>query len=399
MGSEACARVDGSAGPPRGARSQRVAPAEVGSRAARSISILALAICSLGCDLESDDDAPPPPTPHAVAPSVATARFGVVVQRPDRRREVLDPADGTVISLTGPGGAALTWILPLPRGDQLLATTASGVLRGRVGESIAWEPAPISSGTTPPRVSASDASADTLVLDRAGAAEYGVVYELSRGASTVPLVEVAYPGGASVSADGAAIVVSGTPMPCPDLRRCPVLLWRVDEAGALARVPTREDRAAYKPQILDEDGQRWLVYQTTANDDSPECAGNLNRCRHDIVRRRFPDGPEELVARGAIAFAAGPVGRRAWLTPDSAECVDITCPTMRLHLIDRVVGDRVIDERAGSVMPLAFSPDGTWLAYRDRAADEIRVVHLGTLAIRGLGAGAPIGWIRLPGAR
>lgn len=365
----------------------------------RPFLLMMLATCFCACDLArpSDDEAPPPPNPHVVA---AAMRVGLVVQRPDRRREVLDPATGTAIPLAGPDGAALTWLLPVGGGEHFLARTATGLMRGRVGESIAFEPAPLPTDASEPRVSASDASIETLVVDRAGSAEYGVVYDVFRRptASTGPTIELAYPGGASVASDGTAIVVSGTPMPCPNLSRCPMFLWRVDDAGVLARIPTREDRAAYKPQILDEDGQRWLVYQTTANDDSPECAASLNRCRHDIVRRRFPDGAEEVIARGAVAFAAGPAGRRAWMTHDSADCSDVTCSTMRLHVIDRVVGDRVVDERAGSVLPTAFSPDGYWLAYRDRVADEIRIVHLGTFGVRTLGSGAPIGWVRLPAA-
>ncbi len=284
-----------------------------------------------------------------------------------------------------------SWVVPIGDGRSFFLAQDGRIARATMGDDVAvsLESAPMYGA-----VIASDTAGDTVVFEKRVPQALAATMSIYRRGQPEPieLHRFAFSGGAAVSSDGRDVVISGVEEPCDNPHRCPISLFRVGADNQLVRIPTRDDRAAYKPQLIDDGGTRWLVYQTTAHDESPECARDTNKCQHDIVRRRFPDGAEETIATHAIAFAQGPNGRRAWLSHDNPDCDTMLCPK-RLHVVDES-GDHVIDERAFWLLPTAFSPDGRYLAYSAREPDNAaKLVSLEDMTVTAIGAGIPRAWL------
>ncbi len=241
-----------------------------------------------------------------------------------------------------------------------------------------------------------------------------MMLRLSPGAKPVKLMTFRYFGGGELAGDGRSSLISGTPTSCTatGLAACPMELWRATlgegaEDAKLDPIRAGIPGAYYQPRfyrghgVLGGDGG--IVYQTTANDTSPDCLANLNTCRHDIVYLPGGDATAtpEIVRKGGFGATFAPGGDRlAFLTLDEPEskCSKLPCFTNSLFVGDFTTRkfDRVVLAGVSILTNHAFSPDGEWLVFRggkDVKDEHTIVCSADGKLCRGLGEGTPQGFL------
>jgi len=349
--------------------------------------------------------APPPrveaPPPAAPPPAPAVRYRALVI---DDTVYAIDPETGAEAALPAfADGTRPTWILALPGGESFFVDRGDAIVRGDAGDPVTYrEPSALAGLPERASLAAADPEGRTLLLQRELDDEYRVRFEVVRPDGTrTALHEVAYSGEAAVSAGGAYAAVSGIPSDCPVLHECQFDIWWIDlrDPGAsLQRLIGREDRSYYKPRFAQRGGETWLVYQSTAADGSSACDGNVNECRHDLYRRRFPDGRDERMQPFALTFAPGPDEGYAFL--GHARCgnmPDCHDNGYTLRYVAPGAEPRVVTETATILLPNAVSPDGRHALYIDTLRDrQTCVIDLESGQVRVCREGSPRGWLRVP---
>lgn len=210
---------------------------------------------------------------------------------------------------------------------------------------------------------------------------------LRPGEALIELMQFRYFAGGDVSPDGTRVVLAGTPTSCaePPLGACPMDLWAVQVGpGAPSSRPLVEGRRAnYMPSFVPGTRGARVAYQTTARDDSPACAANVNDCRHDLMRVAWEGGAPELVREGpALGAVHAPDGRRlAYLSnaPVETGCRSVVCDSMSVYLLavpDGREPTRLVTAGASNLPRHAWSTDGRWLAYTGRDRRSVEVVRV-----------------------
>ena len=235
----------------------------------------------------------------------------------------------------------------------------------------------------------------------------------TNGASkAIELMKFRYYAGGELSSDGRVALLSGTPVSCatPPLASCPMELWRATidgESAKLEPISIGGSSARYQPRFYRDGGllggSTGVVFQTTENDGSPECAKDLNACRHDIVLLSDRDlaATPQLLRKGGFGPSLSPRGDRlAFLSIDDPDtkCTKLPCLTTSLYVGDVEGGafQRIVAAGVSMLSNHAWSPDGAWLAFRgppEPKESYAKVCRADGTQCRTLGEGYPQGWI------
>jgi len=273
--------------------------------------------------------------------------------------------------------------LALSRGSRVTATRLSAVARGEL-------------------VGASDDGRVAVLAEPLGRVGTRAEVHVWRAAGHPELatpLTLRYHAGGDVAQQGGRALVSGVPATCTEswIGRCPMRVFTLDLAsvGAGVREIPGGAYADYQPRFgatLDT-----IVYQTTANDRSPQCATNINACRHDLVTRDFwARTPPRPLRAGGLAWASAANGKTE-LFLSHATCRRLPCDRLVLYASRDGGAHKPIARDVANFAERWVSADGSHTAYVRNATNALdtHIVATDGTGDVALGDVMPLGWLRV----